>query len=254
MKAAETAAGKRLVDYLDLHWYPEAQRGQPAHHSGTTRRTRSVAAARAGAALALGPDLPRDELDHRLRLRQPIRLIPRMRDKIAAHYPGTKLAFTEWNYGGGGHIRGGVATADVLGIFGREGVGMAAYWALDSDESFTYAAFRAFRNYDGAGATFGDTSIHAGTSDVATATVYASIDAADPDRVVIVAINKATTAKIADIVITHPVDLQPPPGLDPDRGGRGAHRRRRGHRRQGRATRFRYTMPALSVSVLVPGA
>ena len=27
MKAADTAAGKRLVDYLDLHWYPEATGG-----------------------------------------------------------------------------------------------------------------------------------------------------------------------------------------------------------------------------------
>ena len=27
MKAADTAAGTRLVDYLDLHWYPEATGG-----------------------------------------------------------------------------------------------------------------------------------------------------------------------------------------------------------------------------------
>ena len=44
----------------------------------------------------------------------PIRLIPRMRDRIAAHYPGTGLAITEWNYGGGQHISGALATADAL--------------------------------------------------------------------------------------------------------------------------------------------
>ena len=27
MKAAEDSAGHRLVDYLDLHWYPEAKGG-----------------------------------------------------------------------------------------------------------------------------------------------------------------------------------------------------------------------------------
>ena len=70
-----------------------------------------------------------------------IRLIPRTKDRIAAHYPGTGIAFTEWNYGGGGHISGAIACADVLGIFGREGVDLATYWPLQSDESYAYGAF-----------------------------------------------------------------------------------------------------------------
>ena len=70
-------------------------------------------------------------------------------------------------------------SADVLGIFGREGVGLATYWALNDSETYPYAAFRAYRNYDGSGATFGDTSVQATSSDVPTATVYASIDAAN---------------------------------------------------------------------------
>ena len=42
--------------------------------------------------------------------------------KIAAHYPGTKLSISEYNYGAGGDISGGIAQADVLGVFGREGL------------------------------------------------------------------------------------------------------------------------------------
>ena len=59
--------------------------------------------------------------------------------------------------GGGYHISGALAVADVLGIFGREGVALALalanYWPFSTGESFAHAAFRAFRNYDGRGGT-----------------------------------------------------------------------------------------------------
>jgi hypothetical protein len=247
MKAAETAAGKRLIDYLDLHWYPEAQgNGQRIIQGDTSDES---VEARVQAPRSLWDTTYREESWIETSLQQAIRLIPRMRDKIKFHYPGTKLAINEWNYGAGGHISGAVATADVLGIFGREGVEMANFWAL-SDESFSNAAFRAFRNYDGDGAAFGDTSIHAASSDVATATVYASTDAANPDRVVIVAINKTTSDKNADIVLSHPTTFKQLQvwtltaagaelTADTDVAGKGDNN-------------FRYTMPALSVSVLVP--
>ena len=98
----------------------------------------------------------------------PIALLPRTQAKIAPHYPGTKLAFTEWNYGGGEHISGAIATADVLGIFGREEVGLATLWLLrpPARESFTWPASARHRNFDGAGGAFGDTSVSATTSDV----------------------------------------------------------------------------------------
>jgi len=202
MKAAETAAGKRVVDYLDLHWYPEAQGGG----------TRITAADTSAAVVDARVQAPRSLWDTAYRetswidgvIKAPIRLLPRVRDKIAAHYPGTGIAITEWNYGGGGHVSGAVAVADVLGIFGREGVEIGAYWALNPDESFANAAFRAYRNFDGQGAAFGDTSLFASSSDVATATTYASLDAANPARVVIVAINKSTASKTAGIKIAHP--------------------------------------------------
>ena len=181
---------------------------------------------------------------------QPIRLLPRVRDKIAAHYPGTGIAITEWNYGGGGHISGAVACADALGVFGREGVGVAAYWPLNSDESFANAAFRAYRNFDGQGAAFGDTSIYASTSDVATATVYASLDAANPARVVVVAINKATTTKTAGIRIAHPTAFS---SLKPFTLTATGAQLTAGASVAATATNaFVYTMPAMSVSVLVP--
>ena len=60
-----------------------------------------------------------------------------------------------------------------------------------------------FRNYDGAGGAFGDTSISATTSDVPRSSVYASVDAASPNRMVLVAINKHTAPLTAGVAVTH---------------------------------------------------
>lgn len=137
--AAEQAAGRRLVDVLDVHWYPEATRG------GTriigTDTTPAVVAARLQAPRSLwDPSYTETSWITSSSTFGPIRLIPRLFDKIAASDPGTKLAITEYNYGGGSHISGAIAEADVLGVFGREGVFAAAEWPLASDESFIGAA------------------------------------------------------------------------------------------------------------------
>ena len=117
--------------------------------------------------------------------------------------PGTKIAITEYNYGGGNHISGAIAQADVLGIFGREGVFAASLWELDSGSSFVNAAFNMYLNYDGAGGQFGDTSIDADTSNIANSAVYASVDSSDPNRMVVVAINRTANALTTGIAVTH---------------------------------------------------
>ena len=81
----------------------------------------------------------------------PIRLLPRVQRDINDFKPGTKIAITEYNYGGGSHISGAVAQADVLGIFGREGVFAASWWELDSGSSFVNGAFKMYLNFDGEG-------------------------------------------------------------------------------------------------------
>ena len=96
---------------------------------------------------------------------KPIRLIPWLQEKIAARYPGTKLTMTEYNFGAGDHISGGLAQADALGVFGREGLYLANYWGDGAGNgqlpSYIKAAFQLYRNYDGKGATFGDTAVAA---------------------------------------------------------------------------------------------
>ncbi len=206
MRDAEGRAGRRLLDVLDLHWYPEARGGGVRITEAST--SPEVAAARVQAPRSLwDPSYSENSwisIDARVGA---IRLVPRMREKIAAHYPGTFLAITEYNYGGGDHVSGGIAQADALGIFGREDVFAATLWDLSGGMRFVDGAFALFCNYDGAGERFGDTSVGAATSNQETTSVYASVDDGRDDRMVLVAVNKSTGPTTAEILISHPVDF-----------------------------------------------
>jgi hypothetical protein len=187
--AAEATFGARLVDVLDVHWYPEAQ-GGGVRITGTDTSP-AVVAARLQAPRSLwDPTYTETSWITQWSTGGPIALLPRLRDKIAANDPGMGIAITEYNYGAGGDISGGIAQADVLGILGREGVFAAAEWPLAADESFIAGGFAMYRDFDGQGGVFGDTSVHADTDDVAGTSVYASVDAGDPSRLVVVAVNK----------------------------------------------------------------
>jgi len=206
LAAAEITYGHRLVDVLDVHWYPEATGG------GVRITDDGYSAALVAARL----QAPRSLWDPTYTETSwitssgssggPIQLFPRMQAKINAHYPGTKIAVTEYYYGGGDHISGGIAQADVLGIFARENIFAATLWKLGSTQhSFIYGGFEMFRNYNGTNGSFGDTSIRADNSNVTNASVYASVDAANPSRMVLVCINKTASAQTAGIQVTHTV-------------------------------------------------
>ena len=122
-----------------------------------------------------------------------------MQGKIADNYPGTKLAFSEYNYGGGSDISGGIAEADVLGIFGRSGVFSANEWALVPKEPFIAGGFAMYRDFDGKNGAFGDISVSATTNDVPDTSVYASLDSVNPNRMVLIAINKTGRPILAGV-------------------------------------------------------
>jgi hypothetical protein len=201
MSDAEAAAGHRLLDVLDLHWYPEAQGG------GSRITDDGVGAAEVAARLQAPRSLWDSTYTEDSWIAQymggPIALIPMMLSKIASHYPGTGLGFTEYNYGAGGHISGGMAQADALGVFGREGVHTATVWLLSSSNAYLFAAFAMYRNFDGNNGSFGDTSVHADTSNVEQTSVFASVRSSGDGKVIVVAINKTDTARVAGIAIKH---------------------------------------------------
>ena len=257
MRAAEATAGRRLLDVLDLHWYPAT--GTPNGEITNDYATQDAAMIqkRVQAPRSLWDPTYDEGSWVSSTTGGPVRLIPRLKAQIAAHYPGTKLSITEYYYGRGGDISGGVAQADALGVFGREGLFAAALWPQaqvfaapwngDGRKAYAYifGAFRMFLNYDGAGGRFGDTGLKATTSDIAASSIYASRDAAG--RIVLVAINKTTAATAARISIT---------GVTPTSASAWVMQNAsptptRGMAPVVAASTVAYTMPAMSVSTIV---
>jgi hypothetical protein len=259
MAAAQVSDGRRVLDVLDVHWYPEARgpcvNPDPNDTPASCRVTTDVVQA---GTVAARKQAPRSLWDPaytetswitQFSTNGPIRLIPRLRDKIAANYPGTRLAITEYNYGGANDISGAIAQADVLGIFGREGLFAAHLWRLSNNNNFLYGAFEMFRNYDGANGSFGDTSIRATSSDVVAASVYASVDAGNPGRMVVVAINKNDGALTAGIAVTHGTQFHTARVYRLTSAG--SQPQRQADIAITQPNSFQYTMPANSVTTLV---
>jgi hypothetical protein len=74
---------------------------------------------------------------------------------------------------------GALAQADVLGIFGREGLDLATLWGppeIDDQETF---AFLMYRNYNSMGGAFGETSIQASSADQEKLAIYGAQRASD---------------------------------------------------------------------------
>jgi hypothetical protein len=118
-------------------------------------------------------------------------VIPMMQTWVANNYPGTKLAIDEYNWGGLEAINGALAQADILGIFGREGLDLGTFWPTTNPTSQMpgLTAFQIYRNYDGANSTFGDVALASTSSNQAVLSVYGALRTAD-DMVTVVVINK----------------------------------------------------------------
>jgi hypothetical protein len=140
---------QRLLDYVTVHCYP--QEGSVS-----------------GSAVDSGTELLRNQATRVFWdtnyvdpswIDSIIMLIPRMKNWVATYYPGTKIGVTEYNWGAEADINGATAQADILGIFGSQGLDLATRWTTPDSSTPTYLAMKMYRNYDGNKSTFGDTSI-----------------------------------------------------------------------------------------------
>jgi hypothetical protein len=199
MKAYEVANGKRLLDYLDLHYYPAAPNVALSPAGNTTTQALRLESTRSlwdssyvdqSWIATTGPD------------GGIVKLIPRMKAWVNANYPGTKLAITEYNWGAPEHINGALTQADVLGIFGREGLDLAILWhppAINQPQAF---AFRMYRNYNGLGAKFGDTSVKAVSTAQGQLAIYAAQETST-GALTLMIINKTATSLTAPLTLTN---------------------------------------------------
>lgn len=164
LAAHEAETGVRLLDVLGIHYYPAGLYNDDA--------TPERAAHRLRATRSLWDTAYVDESW----IGEPVYLIPRMLALIETHYPGAKLGLNEWNFGAEESLNGALAIADVLGIFGREGLYFASYWRYPPPNSPGYFAFKMYTNVDDAGGRFGDTAVTAQTTDFDVVSSYAALD------------------------------------------------------------------------------
>ena len=206
IKAASTTYGEPLVDVYDFHWYAEdydANGTRILNLSGTTLTDAQVQLIVQSPRNLWDPTFDDTGNSNPWIFQElgntPINLLGRLQAKINAENPGMKIAITEYESGGWNHIAGTIAQADNLGIFGAQGLFAASFWPPNGTYSYALAGFRAYRGFDGANASFGDTSLQATSSNVANVVVYASLDSATPGRVVFVAINRSTSDQVTAI-------------------------------------------------------
>lgn len=160
---------QRLLDVLDIHWYPMA-----------TVHDRPVA----------GGDADREHADVRVQLPRslydptyveptwisrdyfhgPIQLLRWLKERGQGRLP---LAITEYHYGGGNDISGAVAIADALGAFAFHGVESAAVWPLtNQSHAYTLAAFRVFRD----GHSYAGNAVAARSSAIEKVSAWAAVE------------------------------------------------------------------------------
>ncbi len=146
----DTITGKRLLDYVTLQCNPqEGNVGGVSAVDSATELLRNQSTRQFWDTNYVDPSWINSVID----------LIPRMKNWVATYYPGTKIGITEYNWGAEAFISGGTAQADILGIFGRQGLDLATRWTTPAAGTPAYLAMKMYRNYDGNKSTFGDTSI-----------------------------------------------------------------------------------------------
>ncbi|KAJ7085167.1 glycoside hydrolase family 44-domain-containing protein [Mycena belliarum] len=151
MAAAEKAKGTRLLDYLDIHYYfqPDTSSNNDTAKALRLRMTRSLWDTTYVDESWIGQGV---QQNHQWTPTM-VSLIPRFRTLIDINYPGTKLSISEFSSTADTDITGGLVTADMLGIFGREKLDSATYWSTPDEMGpvgLAYWLFRGFGTYFGA--------------------------------------------------------------------------------------------------------
>ena len=188
LKQASTSSGQRLLDVLTVHYYPQGgEFSDDVSSAMQLRRNRSTR--------SLWDPTYVDETW----INDRVQLVRRLKTWVSTSYPGTLVGITEYNWGAENHINGATTQADVFGIFGREGLDMAARWATPGASTPTYKAMKMYRNYDGNKSTFGETSVAATTPNPDAVSAFAAIRTIDGALTVMVINKQLSTSPVSTI-------------------------------------------------------
>ncbi len=185
MAAFSAAKKRRLLDYFDEHYYFNFT--DPASQLASTRTL-------------WDPTYNGGTWVEQYFFDGPMQLIPRFQQWIAQYYPGTKLAFSEYSIDSGNKlITDALAEADVLGIFGRDGVGLATMWNPPQPTDPIAFSFLLYRNVDGAGHGLGPTSVQTASTDQGSVSAYGALR--NPHALSLVLINKTAGALVVPVTV-----------------------------------------------------
>ncbi|MCC8043506.1 MAG: glycoside hydrolase family 44 protein [Oscillospiraceae bacterium] len=179
MRKASEEKGVRLLDVLDIHYYSESAR------NNAKDRVQSVRT------------LYEEGFSENSWIGQwcmgNVPILSTVKESIDKYYPETKLAITEYNFGGE-DMSGTIVQAEALGCYADMGVYFASIWGGNDCQ---FAGIRLYTDYDGRGSAFGDMLISTATDDVSLSSAYA----ADSDGQVTVMITNKDTDSNENAVI-----------------------------------------------------
>lgn len=215
-RKASDREGARLLDAIDVHWYPQSDAGElfrtedPALTDALLQAPRSLSEPGFRERSWVGGmrrELARADLD--------LPILPSLRALCDAWFPGTQVAVTEFNYGGPGGPATTLALADALGRFGREGVAIATHWG--ALEGAVCEAYRLFRGETDAEA-YPDFSLATWTDTPQAISAFAARDAED-GRLSLMLINKDAEPRPVTLALDRPgrLPLLRTVGVDRDR-------------------------------------
>ncbi len=190
LRRNEQATGRRLLDVFTVHYYP-----QGGEFSGDVSPSMQLLRNRSTRSL-WDPSYTDESW-----IQDKVMLIPRLKGWVETYYPGTRTGITEYNWGAEDHINGATAQADILGIFGREGLDYATRWETPDASTPTFKAMKLYRNYDNQKSTFGDVSVACIVPDPDTLSAFAAERTRDGALTVMV-INKALSSGETPITLS----------------------------------------------------
>ncbi|MCR4742487.1 MAG: hypothetical protein K5866_06430 [Treponema sp.] len=187
MNKASQEKNIRLLDVLDLHYYTEAK-GECGKRKCDHYDNDGCIKARINAVRSLyDPEYKENSWIVDIGARH-FPLLPKLTASIEKFYPGTKIAFTEYDFGGGEDISGAIAQTDFLGILAEYEVYFASIWSFDKNQ-YQLAAINLFTNYDGKGSSFGQNLLSAKSEDDYVLSSYAATSN-DDNKLRIILCNK----------------------------------------------------------------
>jgi len=188
--AYKQATGTQLIDILTVHCYNATPGGNDDSLAGQKARN-------AETRILWDPNFQDPSWYGDIGINgRVLNWIPTLKAMVNTYHPGLQIGCTEYNWGDEANLNGATTQADVLGIYGREGLDVATRWTVAKNTNtnpatyyVTNLASQIYRNYDGKNSTFGDTSVSATTSNPDNLSSFAGVRGSDGALTVMV-INK----------------------------------------------------------------